>query len=228
MTACYPPSSVQEDFDRIALLHSSVWDTNSHYHSFLLKHIPDHCATALDIGCGTGEFARLLSGRSERVLALDFSPMMIQVARERSADFPIIDFQLADAVTYALPDETFDCIFSIATFHHLPMEEMFLKTRRALKKGGVLAILDLYQSRGLGDFVSSVISVPLHLAFRLIKTGELRQSPEAREAWRRHEPNDHYLTLREVRQICGASLPGAQVRQHLMWRYSLIWKKDSD
>jgi ubiquinone/menaquinone biosynthesis C-methylase UbiE len=225
MTASYPPSTVQEDFDRIALLPSTGWDHSSHYHGFLLKHIPAHCTAALEIGCGTGEFARLLAQRSERVLALDFSPKMIQVAREKTAAFRNIDFQLADAVTYDLHEETFDCIASIATFHHLPMGEMFLKIRRALKVGGVLTILDLYQSRGLGDFLSSVISVPYHLALKLIKTGGLRGSEEARDAWARHTPNDHFLTLREIRKICAASLPGAHVRRHLMWRYSVIWKK---
>jgi len=228
MTTHDPPSTVQEDFDRIAVLPPAGWDTNSHYHDYLLKYIPVHCIAALDIGCGTGGFARLLAGRSERVLALDFSPMMIQVAREKSAAFPNIAFQLADAVTYDLPDDTFDCIASIATFHHLPMEEMFQKIRRALKPGGMLTILDLYQPQGLGDLLSSVISVPLHLAIRLTKTGGMRQSAAAREAWRRHAPNDHYLTLREIRQICAASLPGARVRRHLMWRYSVIWRKVED
>ena len=67
-------SAIQAEFDRIALhSNSDGWDHNNHYHDFLLKHVPSRCSEALEIGCGTGEFARLLAQRSERVLALDLS-----------------------------------------------------------------------------------------------------------------------------------------------------------
>jgi hypothetical protein len=62
-------TQIQADFDRIALLSTDAWDHNSHYHSFLLKHVPSPRAEALDIGCGTGSFARLLAQRCKRVLA---------------------------------------------------------------------------------------------------------------------------------------------------------------
>jgi hypothetical protein len=29
----------------------------------------------------------------------------------------------------------------------------------------------------------------------------------------------------EVRSLCANILPGAQVRQRLLWRYSLVWQK---
>jgi len=31
--------------------------------------------------------------------------------------------------------------------------------------------------------------------------------------------------LSQVRKICEDVLPGAQVRKHLLWRYSIVWKK---
>src|SRR5256885_4715854 len=59
----------------------------------LLEQVPACCADALDIGCGTGQFARLLASRAEHVLALDLSPQMIRLARERSTAFASIDFR---------------------------------------------------------------------------------------------------------------------------------------
>lgn len=53
-------SDVRDDFDRIAVLEGIGWDSNIHYHTFLRKHLPSHMARALDIGCGTGTFARRL------------------------------------------------------------------------------------------------------------------------------------------------------------------------
>jgi predicted TPR repeat methyltransferase len=79
-----PTSTIRADFDRIALISHEGWNHNTHYHGFLLRQLPAHLGEALDLGCGTGAFARLLAQRAERVLGLDLSPRMIQVARERS------------------------------------------------------------------------------------------------------------------------------------------------
>jgi hypothetical protein len=54
-------STVQEDFDRIALVSGEDWDHNRHYYAYLLSHVPEGCGSALEIGCGTGSFTRLLA-----------------------------------------------------------------------------------------------------------------------------------------------------------------------
>ncbi len=219
--------TVREDFDRIALVSSEGWDHNSHYHDFLMAHVPPRCTQALDVGCGTGAFARLLAERADHVLGLDFSPQMIRLARERLQQYPNVEFQVADATTWAFPRKHFDCIASIATFHHLPFEEMLAKMRDALEIGGVLLVLDLYKARGLSDFFVSALAVPVHHVLRLVKTGRLRSRREAREAWAQHSPNDAYLPLSQVRRLCARVLPGAEVRRHLLWRYSIIWRKEA-
>ena len=54
-------STVEADFDRLALLDDEGWTTNNQYHDSLLKHVPEDCEDALEIGCGTGAFARALA-----------------------------------------------------------------------------------------------------------------------------------------------------------------------
>ena len=71
-------TSVEADFDRLALLDEEGWTANNHYHALLLKQIPENCENALEIGCGTGAFARQLAKRCRRVTALE----------RRSASFP--------------------------------------------------------------------------------------------------------------------------------------------
>ncbi len=66
-------SSAEADFDRLAQLDDEGWTANNHYHDFLLKHVPHDCENTLEIGCGTGAFARLLAKRCKRVIALDLS-----------------------------------------------------------------------------------------------------------------------------------------------------------
>ena len=218
-------STVRADFDRIAQLSPDGWDHNSHYHRFLLGQLPSRCTNALDIGCGTGAFSRLLADRSDRVLALDLSPHMIQVARERSRQYSNIDFLVADAMTWEFPAERFDCVVSIATLHHLPAAETLRKMRQALKMEGTLIVLDLLRGQGPADVLTSAAAVPVSAVLRLVKTGRLRQSRQLREAWAEHGRHESYLTMAQVRQICGSVLPGACVRKHLLWRYSVTWHK---
>jgi ubiquinone/menaquinone biosynthesis C-methylase UbiE len=75
---------IREDFDRIAgLSREEGWGHSSHYHVFLLRQLPARCSEALEVGCGTGSFARSLVERCGRVLAVDLSPRMIEVAKSR-------------------------------------------------------------------------------------------------------------------------------------------------
>ncbi|MFL6254088.1 MAG: class I SAM-dependent methyltransferase [Pyrinomonadaceae bacterium] len=218
-------SNVRADFDRIALLPSTEWNHNSHYHNFLLRHIPTPCREALEIGCGTGAFSRRLANASDRVLALDLSPNMIRVARERSAQFSNIDFRVADVLEIEIPAEKFDCIATITTLHHLPLATVLPKIKSALKTGGVLLVLDLFQADGLFDAVRSALAMPLSVGLRLSRQGRLRPPREVRRAWAEHGRHDSYLTLAQVREVCAEMLPGAEVTQHLLWRYSVVWKK---
>jgi len=216
---------IQADFDRIAMLSNDGWGHSRQYYEFLLRQLPPRCACALEIGCGTGGFSRLLARRAGYVLAVDLSPRMVQVARKRSRHYPNVDFQVADATMWRFPVERYDCVACIATLHHLPIEEMLSKMRNALKIGGTLVVLDLFQGEGLFDALSSVLAVPVSAALRLVKTGRLRESRQVRVVWAEHGRHDSYPTLSRIRRVCASLLPGADVRRHLLWRYSIIWRK---
>lgn len=220
-------STIQADFDRIALLSDEGWNQNGHYHNLLLSHLPAHCQQALEVGCGTGAFSRRLAKRSDRVLALDLSPEMIHIAKARAEQFKNIDFQIAEVMSYDFPAEQFDCIATIATLHHLPMAEMLLKMKSALKPGGFLLALDLFQSDGLFDLIASALAVPVNCGLRFIHHGRLRAPRAVRAVWAEHERHDSFLTFAQVRQLCAEILPRAKVRKHLLWRYSIIWKKET-
>jgi ubiquinone/menaquinone biosynthesis C-methylase UbiE len=150
---------------------------------------------------------------------------MVQVARERSGGYPSVDFRVADAMTWGFPVEVFNCVACIATLHHLPIVEMLSKMRDALKVGGTLVVLDLFQGEGLSDVFTSALAVPVDAALRLVKTGRLRESRQVRGVWAEHRRHDSYPTLSRMRQVCASLLPGAEVRRHLLWRYSIVWRK---
>jgi ubiquinone/menaquinone biosynthesis C-methylase UbiE len=217
--------TIRNDFDRLATIDTGGWNHNDHYHPYLLRHIPEPCGDSLEIGCGTGTFARLLGERSRHVLALDLSPEMVQIAQERSKDFQNVDYRVANVLEWPFPVEGFDCIASIATLHHLPLEEMLAKMKSALKPGGVLLILDLHKAKSLSDYLLRAVAIPVNILVLLAKTGRLRPSQAERWAWDEHVKHDHYLHVPAVRLICQELLPGAVVKVHLFWRYSIIWRK---
>ena len=220
-----PTSQVQTDFDRLAAFDDGGWDHNRHYHSFLLRWLPPRRETALEIGCGTGDFARALARRFDRVVAIDLSAQMVRRARERSAAVGNIEFQQADVCTHDLPPAAFDCIASIATLHHLSLEIVLKKLDAALRPGGVLLVLDLYEPRTVADWLWTAAALPLDVLLRAWKLGRLREDPQVRRAWTEHARHDVYPALAGIRGIAKRLLPGATIRRHLFWRYSLVWRK---
>jgi len=127
--------------------------------------------------------------------------------------------------TWVFPPGQFDCVASIATLHHLPLAEMLAKMRDALRAGGVLLVLDLYRGQDLSDVLVSALAAPVSLILRLLKNGRLREQREVRMAWAAHGRHDTCIPLSQIRQICATVLPGAEMRRHLLWRYSIAWKK---
>jgi SAM-dependent methyltransferase len=159
------------------------------------------------------------------VLGIDLSPEMIEVARSRSVGCSNITYEVADVLAQPLPAARYDCIASIATLHHLPLTRMLADMSNALRPGGVLLVLDLFEPEDWHDRLLNYAGAPVSLALRLLKRGSLRESEAARQAWALHGQHDTYPTLKAVRQACEAVLPGAMVRRHVLWRYSIIWRK---
>lgn len=215
---------VRDDFDRIARLASDDTDHSELRYDALLAMLPARCANALDVGCGAGGFTRRLAARADRVLGIDLSPEMIRVARSRSAGATNVEYAAADVMAWPIPADGFDVIATIATLHHLPLEAAYLRLRDALRPGGTLVVLDLFRNETLGDHVANAASYPVAAMLRL---SGMRRWPtrEARRLWGEHGRRDRYPTLREVRALAAAHFPGAVVRRHLLWRYSLLWRK---
>jgi 2-polyprenyl-3-methyl-5-hydroxy-6-metoxy-1,4-benzoquinol methylase len=225
-------SAIERDFDCLAQFDEPAWTGNNHYHSFLLRHLPVDCADVLEIGCGKGTFSKALANRAHHVLAIDLSAEMIRVARSRSLQFPQIEFEVADVMTREFSPETFDCIATIATLHHLPTSVVLRKLKDALRPGGVLLVLDLlepeknlWRLRGQLDAFLNVVAMSASVTLRLLHNGRLRPPREVRQAWAEHGKTDRYLTMAEVRSLYAAIFPGVVIRKHLLWRYSAIWVK---
>lgn len=219
-------ATVRADFDRLALLEERHgWSHNDHCHKFILREVPTGCGDALEVGCGTGALAREMARRVERVLGMDLSPEMVRLAVEKSRGYENVEFRVADVLEWDWPVEAFDCVVSVATLHHMPLDLMLAKMESALRPSGKLIVVDLYKAATVTDFLASAVAAPVALALRLRHTGRLRVPPEVRRAWDEHGRTDRYLTIPQVCQTCAELIPGARIKRHLLWRYSIVWQK---
>lgn len=218
---------VRDDFDRIATLTGKAPNSNHVHFKYLLSQLPPRIDSALEVGSGTGGFTRLLAMRSRHVLAIDLSPKMIQLAQQQSAAEDNIEYRQLDVMEWEIPENRFDAIVSIATLHHLP-DTIIAKLAHALRPGGTLVVLDLCRDDGVVDRLQSLLGVLINPLVRWWHLGRPREPAELRRAWQSHGKTDHYPSLREVQSIAAVSLPGARIRKHLLWRYSLVWQKPND
>jgi SAM-dependent methyltransferase len=89
----------------------------------------------LEVGCGWGEFAaRVQDELGATVVAIDISPRMVELARERG-----IDAQVGDVQSLPLADESFDCaIANHMLYHAADIDRALEELHRVLRPGGTL------------------------------------------------------------------------------------------
>jgi tRNA (uracil-5-)-methyltransferase TRM9 len=77
-------------------------------------------ALALDIGCGNGRHAELLTGGADRVVGLDVSRGLLRTARGRRTDRGFaVDLMQGDAARLPVRADRVDLALYVATLHHL-------------------------------------------------------------------------------------------------------------
>lgn len=102
----------------------------------------------VDLGCGTGSFAREAARTGARVRAVDVSESMLAFVRSASAREGLsgIDCEHAGFLTFAAEPDSFDCIVSRFALHHLPdfwKQVALIRVARALKPSGRLYLRDV-------------------------------------------------------------------------------------
>jgi ubiquinone/menaquinone biosynthesis C-methylase UbiE len=93
----------------------------------------------LEFGCGSGSTAIYHAPRVKHIRAIDISPRMLEIAKERatSANVDNITFECATLEEINAPDESFDVVMAMSILHLLENREATLvRVHRMLKPGG--------------------------------------------------------------------------------------------
>ena len=145
---------------------ANLYDTK---HSFVSKYGEDLVNVLnplpgediLDVGCGTGYLANVISGRGAQVTGIDASPEMIAKAQH---EYPSIDFMLMLATDIHL-QKKFDAVFSNATLHWvLDKQAAIAGIYDAIKPGGRF-VMEMGGKGNVEIIVSAVKQVLLNHGF---------------------------------------------------------------
>ncbi len=105
-------------------------------------------SAVLEIGCGTGRFARAVADAGHSVVALDVSEAMLEFVGKKAQQEELgnIEVQHAGFLTMDVPEGRFDAAVTGQCLHHLPDVWKLVALEnvcRSLKPGGQLVLRDV-------------------------------------------------------------------------------------
>ena len=111
----------------------------------------------LEVGCGWGEFAqRLMQELDAEIVAIDLSPRMVELARERG-----VDAQVGDVQELPFADGDFDCAAANWMLYHVPdLDRALAELARVVKADGGRLVAATNSLRHLEELWSLVGCAP--------------------------------------------------------------------
>ena len=177
----------------------------------ILGRILPHVETACDLACGTGTTALLLARKGIKMYAVDLSPLMCRLAREK-ADRARLSLRVlrADMRSFRLPEavDLITCEFDALNHipHRVDLRRVAKAVGRALRPGGHF-FFDVNNSLGFERYWSGTVWFEKPGVAVVMRNGHNRQADRAwsdiewfirhGSSWRRHHER--------VEEVCWSS-----------------------
>lgn len=152
----------------------------------VLKNIPFD--TVVEIGCGTGKNTQWLAQKATKIIAIDFSPAMLAIAKKKVTQKHVTFMEADIAVPWNLEANMADLINCNLVLEHLvDLNPVFSEAHRVLKNNGYFFISEIHpMKRFMGSqakFEDTLVESYLHhlsdylaaaekFGFKLIKIEE--------------------------------------------------------
>jgi 2-polyprenyl-3-methyl-5-hydroxy-6-metoxy-1,4-benzoquinol methylase len=191
------------------------WNHNIHYHPAVLSAIDSaHHRRVLDVGCGEGILTRELRTVAATAVGIDLDSDSLLLASQSAESG--VHYVRGDVLAAPFTPGSFDVVASVATLHHVDAAAGLAAMAGLIRPGGTLVVVGLARSRLPKDVLWELAAV---VGTRLMR---LR-----RQLWEHSAPTvwPPPLTYDETARVVAATLPGAQFRRRLLWRYTVVWNK---
>jgi len=153
-------------------LHYGLWDADlpltaanlvtaqQRYNELLLERITNLVSgipapAILDVGCGTGHMLQLMLARGWRADAVNPSPALNALVKERLSTIPGHQSQLLEMNFEKIPrafcSRQYNLILFGESFQYIPLAGFFAQAAALIKAGGVLVICDFFRTEANGD-----------------------------------------------------------------------------
>jgi ubiquinone/menaquinone biosynthesis C-methylase UbiE len=116
---------------------------DSYFAIFPWRELPAN-AEGVDVGCGSGRWARFVAPRVASLQCVDASSEALAVAKRNLADQPNVDFTCASVGSLPFEDGRFDFGYSLGVLHHVPDTLAGLRECVRTLKRGAPFLLYLY------------------------------------------------------------------------------------
>jgi SAM-dependent methyltransferase len=116
--------------------------------------------TVLDYGCGLGDNSVLLAVRGARVVGVDISAELLELARKRLEQHNLtqqVELKAGSAHDLPIEDESIDVVFGMAILHHLDLGMASAEVFRVLKPGGRAIFLEPVRNSKFVAFIRKMI-----------------------------------------------------------------------
>lgn len=121
---------------------SNLHLAQDNYAKFVISHIPEGVKTILDVGCGTGQVAKMLLDRGYHVDCVSPSPFLKKCAEELlGGKSQVFECRYEDLQT----TNRYDLIMFCESFQYVEMERSLAKTNNLLNNNGRLLICDIFR-----------------------------------------------------------------------------------
>jgi len=132
--------------------------------------------SVLDLCCGPGNFLAEIAPQVDRAIGVDFSPELLEIARQRTSKQANVSCCVGNARSIPLRSESIALVFCFSSLYHIPrVEDAVMECARVLEPGGaailefgILYSLNTLVCRSYPD-IASACHVPLTAARRMVE-----------------------------------------------------------
>ena len=141
----------------------------------------DDRSTVVDLGAGTGAFARAIAAHAGRVVAVDVSPAMVDVLRRRTAALGNVEVVRAGFLSYEHAGSAPDFVFTRNALHQIPDFWKGIALARIaamLRPGGYVRLHDLvfdFEPADAADAIAAWVAGAVDAPVRGWTAGELEE-----------------------------------------------------